>query len=293
MKYLKYIAILTLAISCKKVIEIEVPNKTPVLVVDGNMSTDSLFEAQLSYTQNITDNSPVPYADAASIEIFDKDTNFIDVLLSSGKGRFKSNFFKPKANTDYLFRISDNGKEYWASEHMPDTVNCKLKDTSRIIFQGKSNFFQIQIQINDNFQFKNYYGIKLKRIYKHFKGKDTMVKEDWVDIQSIELVLTENPITQFSKQFLLFDDKLFNGSSINLKLGASNLFDSLNQKTTELQLHILSMSNKSFDYNASLNEHLFYQNDPFSQPTLLRGNVSNAYGALVGESSKVIRIKFP
>ncbi len=279
-------------ISCKQEIIINIEDKPSVLVVDADLNTDSFISVLLSHTQNITDNSGQKFIDDAVIEVFDKDTGIIDVLMHVSDGVYKSSVNKPQAGKQYLFKVFHNNKSYWVNERMPDSMDCVIQDTARIVFQGKRNFFQLQLRLDDPLTQKNFYGIKVRRYYNQINGTDTQMLVEWARLETVDLILTEDPQTRFSNKHLLFKDAYFNGSRQYLKFGVADLFTTASQQTTALELFVSSYSDNAYNYYSSVNEHLFYQNDPFSQPAIVRGNVSGAYGAIVGQFQQRYLIRF-
>lgn len=281
-------------LSCKKEIIVNIDNKPPKLVVNGMFSSDSLMRIHLSITQNITDNNNSPNVDNAIIEVLDEDSVLQEVLLFKGSGDYASNTLKPLPGKTYLLRINNGSNVHWVNERMPDTLSTNLVDTSRgVIFQGNSNFFQFEVAIKDPISQNNYYSLKLKRTYNKISGVDTVKAEEWVNIESKDFVLTENPESKFSKKHLLFNDLYFQGSNLLIKFGAADLFTTGGQQTLKLDLYISSYSESGYNFYTSVNEHLLYQNDPFSQPTLLQGNVSNAFGAAIGIYTTKYTVVFP
>jgi hypothetical protein len=164
-------------------------------------------------------------------------------------------------------------------------------DTSRIIFQARENFFQFALKLKNDFNNQNYYGLRVRRNYKS-GGTDTTVYSEWLDIESIEFILTEDNRSRFSKKHLLFSDRYFSGTNQELRFGVADLFAGGGNKTVSVELYVSSFSENAFNYYSSLNEHLLYQSDPFSQPTLLRGNVTNAFGAAIGQFTRMYRVNF-
>lgn len=291
MRYILIVILICFLGSCKREISVDIPDKTPQLVVNSEISADSLMVINLSLTQNITDNSAKPVVPDACIEVFDKDTGFLDVLSYTSGGDYVAGSLKSKATTTYIFRLSRGGTSYWVSQRIPDTVKCSM-DTSRIIFQGKSGFFQVELKLDDPPR-ENFYGLRVKRVYETYQGADTTRQEEWVVLESIDFILTENPKAKFSKQNLMFTDQYFNGvQNQSLKFGASGLFSNQGQNTRMLVVYTTSYTQEGYDYYTSLNEHLFYQNDPFSQPTLVRGNIPGAYGAVIGKYNRADTVRF-
>ena len=280
-----------LLFSCKKEIAVNIEERPAILVVNSDLFSDSLIEIDLSLTQNIIDNIAEKKVNDAVIEVFNKDSTILEVLNAQGFGKYKSSIVRPKAGIKYLFRIYHQNKVYWVDEIMPDTFDSDIIDTSRVVFQGKSSFFQYRLDIRNDVFKDNFFSFRIKKISQKVKGNDTFLVDEWCDIETVDFILTENPESRFSKKQLLFTDRYFRGVRQEFKFGSS-IADLANQKTLKLVLYVTSHSKSGYNFYTSVNEHLFYQNDPFSQPTLLKGNVSNAYGAAVGQITKRYEISF-
>ncbi len=293
MKKLAVYIVLLLGLACKKEIQIDIADKPPVLVVNADLDPDSLFSFNLAQSQNIIDNGPIPYVTNATVEIFNKDTVFIEQLSHSISGIYRSPGLKPRSDSQYLFRINTIKGAFWCRETIPRAATCKLLDTITLkFFQGKSNVFQARLEITDDSAKENYYGLRMKRYFDIYKGIDTVLSEEWVTLETMDFILTENAKTKFSKKNLLFTDVFFRGQSPPFRIGGADLFDDPNEKTKKLVIYVTSYSKAGYEYYTSVNEHLFYQNDPFSQPTTLVGNIPGAFGAAVGQATKTLTVNF-
>jgi hypothetical protein len=288
---LYYSVILFFIGACQKEINFDLSDHQAKLVVNGHLYNDSLISIDLSISGQITQSVVQPYVNGV-VELYDKDTNQLLTLNNDGNGRYFSSIYKTQANTIYFIKIKTNERNYWIREETPDTVFSEIKDSSRFFFQGNEAYFQLKLQLNDKSILKNFYEIKVKRFYKEWNGIDSIKKEEWVDINTQEFVLTESPTSRYSKKQLLFSDRFFNGQKINLNLGMFGLFNTPQQRTTHLQVYVSSLSLNAFNYYTSINEHLFFQNDPFTQPSQIIGNVPDAYGAVTGRYLNVETIVF-
>jgi hypothetical protein len=288
---LYYSVILFFIGACQKEINFDLSDHQAKLVVNGHLYNDSLISIDLSISGQITQSVVQPYVNGV-VELFDKDTNQLLTLNNDGNGRYFSSIYKTQANTIYFIKIKTNERIYWIREETPDTVFSEIKDSSRFFFQGNEAYFQLKLELNDKSILKNFYEIKVKRFYKEWNGIDSINKQEWVDINTQEFVLTESPTSRYSKKQLLFSDRFFNGQKINLNLGMFGLFNTPQQRTTHLQVYVSSLSLNAFNYYTSINEHLFFQNDPFTQPSQIIGNVPDAYGAITGRYLNVETIVF-
>lgn len=290
-KVFYYSVILFFIGACQKEINFDLSDHQAKLVVNGHLYNDSLISIDLSISGQITQSVVQPYVNGV-VELYDKDTYQLLTFNNNGNGRYFSNVYKAQANTIYLIKIKTNERNYWIREETPDTVFSEIKDSSRFFFQGNEAYFQLKLQINDKSILKNFYEIKVKRFYKEWNGIDSIKKEEWVDINTQEFVLTESPTSRYSKKQLLFSDRFFNGQKVNLNVGMFGLFNTPQQRTTHLQVYVSSLSLNAFNYYTSINEHLFFQNDPFTQPSQIIGNVPDAYGAITGRYLSVETIVF-
>lgn len=286
-----YSVILFFIGACQKEINFDLSDHQAKLVVNGHLFNDSLISIDLSISGQITQSEVQPYVNGV-VELYDKDTNQLLTLNNNGNGRYFSSVYKVKANNIYLIKIKTNERDYWIREETPDTVFSEIKDSSRFFFQGNEAYFQLKLQLNDKSILKNFYEIKVKRFYKEWNGIDSIKNEEWVDINTQEFVLTESPTSRYSKKQLLFSDRFFNGQKVNLNVGMFGLFNTPQQRTTHLQVYVSSLSLNAFNYYTSINEHLFFQNDPFTQPSQIIGNVPDAYGAITGRYLSVETIVF-
>lgn len=278
-------------VSCKKEIVFDIETKTPTLVVNAFISNDSLFNFQLSTSQSVISSANNNTVSNATIEIFDKDSNPITTIVEQGLGIYQSTFVRAKPNTLYLYKINALGKTYSINEATPDSIRIELKDTSREVFKGRNNVFICKFKLTDKSILGNYYCIKIK---KTFLNKETnTIQEEWCDLETLDFILTEDPKSKFSKKNLLFSDRYFNNQSAWLNIGCNGLFDNPNQTTQRLDIYASAISSSAFQFLTSLNENLFYQNDPFSQSPQLIGNVPDAYGAIYSQTMQTIGIVFP
>ncbi len=296
MKISHYILLVLVFVSCRKVIDLNLPVQPQSIVLNSNLALDSFLTINLALTQGITENAPNYSINDAFISIYDKDSNLLEVLQNGGNGSYFSNILKGASNKLYIAKIINQNTTYYTSDSIPNQSNTLIIDTARILYQGKPNYFNIDYKIIDNQSQTNYFGLKLKRKYlQYFTTNnllDSVIKEDWITIDTRDFYLTENEISQFSKKHILFNDRRFNQSARVLKFGNAEILTTTNQKTLALIVYMEQYSPQAFTYYQTLNEHLFYQNDPFSQPSAVKGNILNGYGAFVGKSIKADTIKF-
>jgi hypothetical protein len=277
--------------ACKQDPGIVIPAEKPSLVVNSRLCADSLISFNLSYTQSITNNSAPEIVSNAIIELFDKDTVSIETLSNLGNGVYLSTTVA-QASKYYIVKIMLPAQTYWSGDSVPVKVDGKITSTDSINFRNNPFFYQIHFSLNDKQKYQNFYSFKLKHYFEEYLLNDTLLKEEWLDIETIDPILTEDLNSRFSKRHLLFTDRYFNNTNIQLSFGTPKIANNSLTKTKKLILYTEQFTNHSYSYFSSMNEHIFYQNDPFSQPILVKGNINNAMGAFAGENIKADTINF-
>lgn len=297
MRIRHYIWPILIVLGCRQNTDIVLPKEDPILVVNSVLSSDSFITVRLSYTQGITENTPIVFETGASVIIYNQDTQFVENLANTGNGWYKG-AIKAVPSSRYLAKIAINSTIYWAFDSVPLLPDINVTDTSRIFFQGKPGFFSIEVALSDKQTSANYYGMKMRYFYEYYVLDpngfpiDTIDKNEWIDIETVDPILTESDFSKFSKKHLLWSDKYFNNTTAILRVGSSVIIRNNRQKPHYLVIYTEHYTTGSFQYYTTLNEHIFYQNDPFSQPTIVNGNIPNAFGSFVGKSVKVDTIHF-
>lgn len=292
-----YILFLIIAISCRKEVEFKIPTGNQLLVVNTNLCTDSFIAIRLSYTQAINDNGALSTENSATIEIFNKDTLLLEKINPSPNGFYITSTTKAQPSTYYLAKITTPKAVYWMNDSCPVKSIGNLIKIDSTIYQGKLNFYRIKFQIKDQQNNTNYYGLKLKHTYENYiNGSggqiDTVLVEEWLDIETNDPLLTQDENNKFSKKHLLFDDTYFNNGMVNFSFGTSAIANTSTRKTKKLTIFLEQYSIAAYQFYATLFEHMFYQNDPFSQPTLVKGNINGAYGSFIGKNMMLKEILF-
>ena len=128
MKSFKYIFYLFLIIACEEVVEIDLPNTNPALVVDGfikvskeNASIESGII--LSKTNGFYD-STVEYVNSATARIIDIVQNSSYEITQSSPGVYDLGFPEFEIDKEYELQITYEGEEYSStSTYVPSASN--------------------------------------------------------------------------------------------------------------------------------------------------------------------------
>lgn len=121
-KYL-YVILLSLALfTCEDVIDVDVPNSDPRLVIDASINwlkgtTGNEQSIKLTLTAPFFDNS-VPVANNAQVYIVDENNNRYDFIEDGDTGIYKNSNFLPIINAAYNLTIIYNNETYEGTEKL-------------------------------------------------------------------------------------------------------------------------------------------------------------------------------
>jgi hypothetical protein len=176
-------------------------------------------------------------------------------------------------------------KAVQASSSLPNSANVTSFDIT--FTEGTSNEqaynFVIDLALLDNPDTHDYYEIILYRefFYVDWNTQDT-VFEMWPFP-----VFTDDPaFTEAADNHIIFDDKLFNGTEVKLKLKG---FDH-GRFARGFYAHVNTLSEDLFKYKVTTNLQNVSSGDPFAQPVHVYNNISNGFGIFGGYSEKIIEI---
>ncbi len=165
-KYIFWIVIVITAISCEKVIDLDLNSSDPVLVAEGAIQKDSTTWIRLSYTSDYFEAEESASINDAVV-IITADDGQSETLSKMGNGYYQGNTIIGTEKSDYKIAIQHNGETYEAStfihsesvitdvkfEEIPseipglnNSINSEITFTDEI---GVDNFYMIKFIIND------------------------------------------------------------------------------------------------------------------------------------------------
>ena len=123
MKKLYYLIIVSLVFSsCEDVIDLEVPNAPPRLVIEASINW---FEGTIGNQQEIKLTLTAPYfddeippANGAVVTIKNTDNTVFNFIEEASTGIYKNTNFSPELNENYTLTITYDGETYTASENL-------------------------------------------------------------------------------------------------------------------------------------------------------------------------------
>lgn len=153
MKYSRIQWVLTflgiLACSCTKVVQVNLNNASPQIVIEGNI-TDSPgpYRVQITKTVNFSEDNVYPAVSGAAVKITDSATGITDVLAETSAGIYTTQtLLQGIAGHTYQLYVLTNGESFTASSTMPQPVKL-----DSVTFEHSNRFGNTEINAVVNFQ---------------------------------------------------------------------------------------------------------------------------------------------
>ncbi len=238
------LTIITL-VACNKVININLNDAAPQLVIQGSVSNAAgLTTVTISRTINYSLDNVFPTVSNAAVTITDSTVGTTATLAETTAGTYQTSVLQGVPGHTYLLKVLVAGKTYTSSSTMPKAVNL-----DSITFQINSGFGQTLINPMPNFQ------------------DPPSINNNYQFIQSIN-----NRVT---KKIFVFDDRLSDGKYIARQIFNDSAYIQL--KDT-VQLEMRCLDNNVYEYFKQLSGL-----DPTNgQPTAPANPNSNIVGGSLG-----------
>jgi 6-pyruvoyl-tetrahydropterin synthase len=230
---------------CNKVINININDASPQLVIQGSITNASnISTVTISRTINYSLDNVFPAVSSATVKITDSTTGAVATLVETTAGTYQSAAIIGMPGHTYLLNVLVAGKTYTASSIMPNIVNL-----DSVTFQINSGFGQTLINPMPNFQ------------------DPATISNNYQFIQTINSKVT--------KKIFVFDDRLSDGKYIARQIFNDSAYIQL--KDT-VQLEMRCLDNNVYEYFKQLSGL-----DPTNgQPTSPANPNSNIIGGSLG-----------
>lgn len=130
------IMITTVFSSCEKVIQLDLGNAAPTLVIESSITDQAgPYSVKLSRTVNFDDASVYPPVDNALVIIKD-NTGVIDTLSPKTNGLYMTNKIIGAVGRTYSLTIVSEGKTYTAQTTMPQQITLDSLKYNALEFAG-------------------------------------------------------------------------------------------------------------------------------------------------------------
>ncbi|MDH5607970.1 MAG: DUF4249 domain-containing protein [Cyclobacteriaceae bacterium] len=307
MKKLVYLLSPFLLIACEMVLDIDIPEFDPSLVVNGVFTPDSTFSLILSRDFYILDNRSDDlqnagvdgatirlYEDEKEIGTFSKDS----IRQAHGAGFYVLDYH-PVQGKAYRLEINKAGfNSVMAMDRIPvrtPDISILSVDTIQSEYEAE---IDIRLQIHDS-PGKDFYELQMYQLDfgLTFLGDSVTDISEYFTPAYFE---SDNIIFEsYMWERKVFGDALFDGGhyEILLKLrGVTSYIDYLNEMyglelRGRLVLEVKSISEAYYTYFQTAALQRSVRGDPFAQPVQVYSNVENGYGIFAGYSPYRLEIR--
>ena len=282
------LCLIALAISsCTKILDEELTQPDPKLVVNGVINPDSSIKINLSKSVPIFANESsvhLPFVEAAAVKLF-QDQQFLFNLQEDAQGYYSNPDFMPSLNHTYSIEVEKSGfTPVHAEAKIPLPVLITSFDTT-LVLDNYEDYFDIHMECNLKYNdppgITNYYRLECFYILSDEQGQEYVNRQ--------YLYVDENDSYLFDKtdEYLLWNDVLTNGDEVNIKF---NIYlDYFETDTTGItyvvMLNSVSEDFYKYDKTRSIYNESGGSDNPFSEPVVIYTNIENGRGIFGAYSS--------
>ena len=234
-------------VSCdnlQAVIDVDLPPHEPKLVVNSVNEVGEKWKAYVSVSQAPLSSSDFVFLNDALVILIDASTTLDTLSYNAPKNKYESSLIVEEG-TNFEIRVSHS--KY-------NTVNANLFPFQKVPLKSVKELQNISGETTslkftiDDPQSTNYYMINLKAYYSQDAFDSTDIWEEYYSEMEKIYFDSDDPSLnqgQFSAGKVLFDDKLFNGTTKEFNL----LFDSdVSTKADSILLNLWSVDYAFYNY---------------------------------------------
>lgn len=266
--FMSVLAMLLLSRGCETVVEVDIPEHTPVLVANSFFTPETDWQVQLYLSRDILDNDPYEQIAGATVQIFEGET-VVASLSEIYPGLYGLNQGpRPQAGHTYILRASAPGLEaIEATDSIPTAVPIE-----RVELSFEATIENITVHFSDPPDVKNYYQIGILQeqygyTFPVYFETDDLIFESQGGIDEEEA---------------FFDDSLISGQDYGLKL---RIYPQ--EPIDELYVLLLSLSESYYKYVESTKD---LDDNPFVEPMRAFTNIDGGFGIFAGYSISAVRL---
>jgi hypothetical protein len=268
---------LFLLAGCETVVELDLPDHAPKLVVNAVFNPDSLFTVDLSSSQSVfSDSAHRPVTDA-TVQVYQGGQHVFDVA-HKGAGIYQADR-KPETLQHYTLRVSAPGHAaVKAASHVPAAPLLRDLKAARVpATADRDAGIRLSFVLDDTPGQDNYYYIQA-----YTPDTDHINGGAYNRALSIQFNTTIKPEFAMENRWF-FSDKLFNGQKLPLEL----LLESSQREVRHVQ--IAHITKEYYDYVRTLEKQAYRDNFGII-PIPVANNIEQGMGLFAGYNSVTIKI---
>lgn len=280
LKILTFIFVFSTFLSCKKVIDIELPETDPKIVVNSFFTDNTRIKVQLSKSIGVLEGTSPDITDA-SVMLRENGVIIDTMYLESG---YYYSHILAERNKKYSLEIIAPGMEsVFCEDIMPEkTVLQSYTCTDSVMINEDGlTINELKLDFQD-FPGPSFYEVELEAtevVHNYNQGL-------WFEKNS-DPIITSTGLLDYNPRTLIFTDKMFDGKHCSVKIYfASNPNPWYDYK---LKIIFRSVSETYYKYKEKQIAYLFSLNQDIfsgmSEPINLYSNITGGYGIFAGYSS--------
>ncbi len=301
--------------ACEKTVRnIKIENKSPKLVINARIQTDSLIKVHLSRSLTLYETDSLYTFPNATVKVIENDANTI-MLSYSDDGYFIADNHYALPGKVYRIEASNAGfKTATAVVNVPQKPEIISVDTS-ITMQSDPDCIgcsltkrlELTVRFKDTPGINEYYSVEIKSLIEQYEFEQIVIEEpfyhfEWIPVdtsltnQSLYIRSTESfvEITKDQNYYwlvtpdwtpdgnvLYFSDKLIDGDEVEFTL-TSNFFEAAESYDDSLHFYINRISEAHFKYITSRAKADEVEENPIAEQVTLYNNITNGLGHAYG-----------
>lgn len=264
---------------CTDIVELDLPEQEPLLVVNSLFTPDSAWSVDVSASQNALSNAPYEQVQHATVAVY-QDSEFLFNMDYAGDGKYVAADVQPQALEHYTLKVTAPGfPAIEATGFAPALPATSALKVTRAAAPKDPNAPEavVTFSLDDAPNAQNYYFISAYFPDTAYTGEAYKSYIN-LDVQA-----------PFGEEFTMgalyfFSDKLIDGKTTTLRLHYE-----LPQEGTPLYLNIAQVSPDYYHYARTLAKHSV---DNFlTTPGPVHNNIQNGLGIFAGYNTTTYLIQ--
>lgn len=307
--------------ACETVVDVDIPDEPPRLVVNAFLQADSAVVLELSQSQSILSNAPLRPVGGATAVLLEGDQLVTTLEEIPESGTYFSDF-TPSVGKSYTIQVSKAGFEAVEATTLvrsPVAIQAIEVDTTLLLYtydNGDSivternvTIDEVRLTFDDPASERNYYAVMAYRyqIYwqEIYDAQNRYVRTDTVrGLIPLYLRSDDSALTGAGDDFLSgddvaygqtlsFSDDFFNGKTYTFQF-RPDYYSYYEQSDEENEIYITLRTIDEGQYRYFRSVDLQYENDgnPFAEPVQVYSNVENGFGIVSGSSASQVVVNF-
>lgn len=263
-------------ISCKKVIDLELPYTDPRIVVNSFFTDNSPIKVHLSESLGILKNNFPECTDASVIV---RENGIIIDTMYQESGYYYSHIQAEK-NKKYALEIIAPGMETVLCEDLiPEKTILQSYVCADSIYIDGDGFIINELKLDfEDPAGPSFYEVELKAVVNNYETGVWFMKNS-------DPIITTTGLLDYNPRTIIFPDDMFDGKHCSVKI----YFATRDYRDYKLKIIFRSVSASYYKYKEKQFAYLFsLENDIFrgmSEPINLYSNITGGYGIFAGYST--------